>query len=129
MSTRQDHQNYIKAKGTFTIDCNRCIFSKEETEILEKWGHWFQALADGELDPLNEDQDHFVQVARMEAQPVTEFEHAWFKYTNRKRIEAKNPERFEKKDYHAATDPFYSREQAKQMKRRQFGNIAKLHRE
>ena len=129
MTNKKTHLDFIESKGLFNIDCNRAIFSADEIEMLEKWGHWFSALTAGDLEPLNEDQDHFVRVSRMETQPVTDFEFAWFKYTNRKRIEAKDPDRFENKDFKPKVDPFYSREQAKIMKRRQFADMAKHHRE
>lgn len=52
MSTKQDHLNYIKEKGSFTVDCDHHIFKPGELEILKKYGHWFHALAMGILEPI-----------------------------------------------------------------------------
>lgn len=36
MEDKTTHQNLLKSKGEFTIDCNQIIFSNEEIEILKK---------------------------------------------------------------------------------------------
>jgi uncharacterized protein len=52
MDSKGEHLEYIAHKGLFNIDCDLKIFSKEEIEILEKWGHWFMALVSEELKHL-----------------------------------------------------------------------------
>ncbi|QNJ97025.1 DUF413 domain-containing protein [Constantimarinum furrinae] len=85
--SKKQHLNYIKKCGPFKIDCNRIIFSNEEIEILEKYGHWFTALEDGTLKPLSERQKLFIDVAKGLKKPVSSEETAWFKYTRRRQIE------------------------------------------
>ncbi len=66
MNSKGEHLEYIAHKGLFNIDCNLIIFSKEEIEILEKWGHWFMALVSGELKPITEMQARFIKVMNRE---------------------------------------------------------------
>lgn len=47
MSEKIKHQNLIKSKGDFAVDCSHAIFSEEELETLRKYGHWFMALTRG----------------------------------------------------------------------------------
>ena len=115
MTTKKEHLQLIRDKGKFTIDCNHAIFSLEEIEILEKYGHWFTALTSGELKPLTELQETFVLTATNKKDPDSHFEHAWFKYLGRKKLELKHGDQLNVQ-YHVNEDSFYSRDQAKRMK-------------
>ena len=128
MATKHEHLQYLKEKGRFTVDCGLVIFSPEEIEILEKYGHWFQALTNGELQPITEMQENFIRVAKGERKPFSEFEQAWFRYLGRKRIEAKDGDSL-KAQYVPESDSFYNREMAKQQKKVMFNVIRKTHRE
>ena len=48
MSTKQEHLDLIASKGRFVIYCSITVFATEEIELLEKYGHWFNALTSGE---------------------------------------------------------------------------------
>lgn len=124
MSNKKTHLDYIKAKGKFTVACNHVIFSREEIELLEKFGHWFEALANGTLLPFNTEQEQFIEAAQMKRTPETDYEKVWFKYVKRKEIEAKagaalytTPE--------LEGDTFYNRDMAKKLK----GDMSKVMRE
>ncbi|EAZ83056.1 DUF413 domain-containing protein [Algoriphagus machipongonensis] len=122
------HQNLIKRKGTFIVDCSHAIFSEEELDTLKKYGHWFMALTSGELNPISELQGEFIKVAKREKNPTSPFEWAWFKYLGRKRIEEEHGDRL-KIQYTPKEDSFYSREMAKQQKRMIFSVVSKNHKE
>lgn len=72
----------------FELKCSREIFSERELGILRKWGHWFESLADGSLEPTTEAQKRFIKVARGQAEPISEYEIAWWKYIKRVELES-----------------------------------------
>jgi uncharacterized protein YifE (UPF0438 family) len=129
MNTEKNkHYEYIKAKVKFTVTCNHAIFSNEEIELLEKYGHWFKALTDGMLLPFNAEQEQFVAVAQMRRVPETLYEKIWFKYIKRKEIESKKgailyttpiPE----------DDKFYSRDMVKKLKSTMFKVVKENHKQ
>ena len=110
------HLNYIADCGPFTIDCNRIIFSTEEIEILETYGHWFAALEDGTLTPLTDLQRNFVDVCRGVKKPMSTYEVAWFKYVGRKKIEREKGNSLYQTPQ-LQQDTFYSREHVKQLRK------------
>lgn len=103
------HKNYLKQKGRFKIDCNAIIFSIEEIEILERYGNWFRAICNGELEIFTEKQRRFVQAIKGEREPFSPEEVAWNKYLGRKKIEAQYGDKLEYK-YIPEEDGYYSRE-------------------
>jgi uncharacterized protein YifE (UPF0438 family) len=118
MSTNKEHLAYIN-KENFRMECSNSIFSPQEIEVIEKCGHWFTALTDGSLNPLNAKQKQFVEVSENLRGPTTDYEKVWWKYLKRKEIEAKygntlytnpNPEQ----------DTFHSRDMAKNLKSMMF---------
>ena len=60
------HRHYLNMK--FTIKC-RNIFSKEEEEILLKYGAWMQALVEGEIYPITSEQEDFIRVFKENKKP------------------------------------------------------------
>jgi uncharacterized protein len=126
MNSKGEHLEYIDHKGLFHIDCNLIIFSKEEIEKIEKWGHWFMALVSGELKPFTESQERFIKVMKREIDPISTEERAWYKYMGRKAVEQKFGERL-KVRYQAEEDMFYSIEDKKKMNRITFSTMAQNH--
>lgn len=107
--TTADHIAFIEKKGKFIIDCGTKIFSLEEIEYLEKYGHWSKALIDGELLPITEGQKDFIDKFKNNKKPITPEQVAWWKYRGRKRLEEKNPEKFNFDYTSDAEDPFFNR--------------------
>jgi uncharacterized protein YifE (UPF0438 family) len=126
MDSKGEHLEYIAHKGLFNIDCDLIIFSKEEIEILEKWGHWFMALVSGELKPFTETQERFIKVMKREIDPNSDEERAWFKYLGKKTVEKKYGHRLKVK-YQAEDDTFYSIEDKKKMNKITYSNMAQNH--
>jgi uncharacterized protein len=127
MNTRAQHLAYIKKMGVFTIECNKKIFSPEEIAILEKYGHWFDALTSGNLIPLTDMQNEFIKVANGEKTPITPAETAWHRYLGRKAVETKYGDRLNLQ-YKPESDSFYNREMAKQQRKMMFNEMSKNHR-
>lgn len=127
MKTKKDtHLEYLSSKGKFKIDCKITILGEEEIKILEKYGHWFEALISGDLVPYTEKQKLFIEVAKGNRSPFSMEEKAWFKYTKRKEIEEKYGHVLNSKP-ELKTDPFYSREGAKHLKKSQMSTMGINH--
>lgn len=126
-NNKKNHFDYIEGKGKFTVTCNHVIFSPEEIELLEKYGHWFEALASGTLLPFNIDQEQFIEVARMNRRPETNYEKVWFKYVKRKEIEAKAGSVLYKTPV-IGSDTFYNRDMAKNLRKTMFKVMKEGHR-
>ena len=119
---RARHNKLLREEGIFTIDCNTIIFSSEEIEILEKYGHWFRALTDGVLYPTTEKQRLFVEMTKGNREPFSIEEKAWFKYFKRKQLEYRENDKSyntPRLDQHS----FYSEEGLTSLKNSMFGNI------
>jgi uncharacterized protein YifE (UPF0438 family) len=126
-NTEQTHHDYIKKMGKFPVACNHIIFRKEELELLEQYGYWFEALSNGTLSPLNLQQEQFIEVARMERKPQTEYEEVWFRYIMRKKIEAEKGSILYTTPL-PSDDTFYSRDMAKNLKNEMFRLTQENHR-
>lgn len=127
MTSKQEHLNYIQRKGEFVIDCDLKTFSHEEIQILRRYGHWFRALTEGELQPITIMQQAFIDVAHEKRDPITPPEHAWFRYLKRKWIEEKYGDSL-KIQYVPAQETFYNREMAKKVKKTMASENLKNHR-
>jgi hypothetical protein len=64
MDFKQKHLFYIQNRQPFKLKCKTVTFSNDQIEILEKYGHWFQALTEGEIEPITELQHEFIKVAK-----------------------------------------------------------------
>lgn len=112
MDTKGEHLEYLSYKGRFTIDCSHEIFSPEEILVLEKWGHWFKALASGDLKPFTEAQERFIKETTEKKRTGTIYEIAWRKYMFRKKIEKVQREKLKTRNT-MEDNIFYSREDKK----------------
>jgi uncharacterized protein YifE (UPF0438 family) len=89
MNTRQlpdDHLVYLQQRP-FRFGCETSIFPMDELHALSECGNWLEALAAGAIEPVNDEQRHFVAVAREEAEPVNICERAWFRLKGRREYE------------------------------------------
>lgn len=76
MELPSDHKSFLDRRD-FAIPPGD--YTSSERTMLAKYGRWLEALATGAIEPLTPTQEHFVSVVRGEADPATEFEHAWLK--------------------------------------------------
>ena len=55
---------------------------EDGADILDKYGYWLSALANGDIPACSEMQRQFVRVAKGIRQPETEYERAWMNFTS-----------------------------------------------
>lgn len=119
MSTKQEHLDLIATKGKFTMNCNHGSFSTEEIEMLENYGHWFNALTTGSLKPITDAQQRFILVATGTEYPFSLEEVAWWKYLDQTSYETRRRDGVIIQ-YYPQNDTFYSRDMAKQLRSTMF---------
>ena len=71
------------AGDQFTIQCSTAPFSKDELDILERYGTAFQRLTNGERAPATAAQEQFVDVAHEKRPAESVYERVWRKYLMR----------------------------------------------
>lgn len=81
-----DHLEYLQRRP-FAFGCWTSIFPADELQALAEYGNWMQALAAGVIQPLTEEQEHFLKVDREEAEPATVCERAWVRLKGRREYE------------------------------------------
>ena len=75
----QAHKDYIKSKGEFVVNCSHKVFNREEIELLQKYGHWFEALINGSLKPISKVQEDFLlQVKERKIKEYIQFNYTTF---------------------------------------------------
>jgi uncharacterized protein YifE (UPF0438 family) len=126
IALREEHLNFLKTKGQFSIECSREIFNFEQIEILKKYGHWFKALVDGTLESFTKSQRDFVEVIKGNADPVSLEEKVWWLYIKRKEYEDKYSERLKRK-YKLDEDPFYHRDDIGKLRGSMMGVVNQSH--
>ena len=85
------HKEY-SSKRDFAVRESIDSLSQDEEDLVHRYGHWMNALASGELDPITEDQKRFVSVCQGNEEPITKFEIAWMKYLRQKEEKRKHRE-------------------------------------
>src|SRR6516225_6592258 len=81
-----DHLLYLRRRP-FNFGCMTSIFPREEIEALTEFGNWLEALANGVIQPVTPEQEHFLKVHREEAEPTTICERAWLRLIGRREFE------------------------------------------
>ena len=81
-----DHLVYLQ-KRPFAFRCATLIFPADELEALSAYGNWLEALAAGVIQPVTQEQEHFLKVDREEAIPSTVCERAWVRLKGRREYE------------------------------------------
>jgi uncharacterized protein YifE (UPF0438 family) len=77
MAVPSEHLVYLQKRG-YTPRRPDAL-SKDEAVLLDRYGHWLEALAAGWIAPATPEQSRFLLVVRGEAEPQTPFELAWHK--------------------------------------------------
>lgn len=60
-------------------------FSINDSRLLATYGETLGALANGDISPENEQEQHFIEVCMGEAEPNSKIEMVWIKYLNKTR--------------------------------------------
>ena len=96
MSVPQEHQLYLQRTGY--APGQRCGLSAEEAALLDRYGHWLEALASGAIAPATPQQRQFLLVAQGQATPQTPFERVWRKLRATDKTPPERPVAFEAED-------------------------------
>jgi uncharacterized protein YifE (UPF0438 family) len=76
----------------FAFNCNTTIFPADELAALVEAGGRLEALAAGEAQPADAEEEHFLRVDREEAEPETLLERAWVRLKGRREFEREQAE-------------------------------------
>ena len=82
---KERHLKYLNIR--YQINCSKIIFTKEEIEILEKYGSWLEALFLRKISPITLKQRVFLEELDKNTIPENEYVKVWFKYIKRIEIE------------------------------------------
>jgi uncharacterized protein YifE (UPF0438 family) len=82
MSDKSVHVTYLQKR--FELDIDPAVFSANELDMLAKYGTWLGALESGALQPISNEQEHFLAVSAEKAEPRNAIEAVWLKYRRRK---------------------------------------------
>ena len=76
-----DHSRFRSSeRGKYPIPEDRMhMLRSDEVDLLEKDGHWLEALAQGKIKPENKAQKRFVDVVERRKEPKAKHEWAWVK--------------------------------------------------
>lgn len=127
--SKDQHLNFIQEKGPFKVDIpiqDLPAFTDEMGLILRQWGHWFQALCEGVLKPISEQQIRFIQAIQL-GKPNTLEERTWYLYIKRKEIQEQHGHALGRRPK-LAEDSFYSREDKKAINRSVYAVMKQEHR-
>ena len=72
-----DDRNYprgMSRSGDYTL---------AEVQVLEQYGVALSELSSGKRTPINEEEQHFVEVCAGKAEPENKIEQVWLKYQNK----------------------------------------------
>jgi len=58
-------------------------YTLAEVQLLEQYGVALSELASGKRSPINEQEQHFVDVCAGKAEPTYKIEKVWMKYQNK----------------------------------------------
>jgi uncharacterized protein YifE (UPF0438 family) len=90
MTVADDHRRFLKKTGYFVPDSAAAQLSRSERDLLVRYGHWLEALANGVLTPTTVAQQHFVRAAAGDVDAESPFEVAWVKF---RRLRSHQPRR------------------------------------
>lgn len=76
---KEKHFEYLN-QDKFIIDVPLQFFGENHIKLLEKNGHWYNALELGLINPITNSQNHFIKAIKKEYPILGEHEEAWNRY-------------------------------------------------
>jgi len=76
----------------FEFNCSTTIFPADELAALAEAGGRLEALAAGEVEPADAEEEHFLKADREEEEPETLLERAWVRLKGRREYEREQAE-------------------------------------
>jgi uncharacterized protein YifE (UPF0438 family) len=114
-------------KKEFTFAADPRLFTEAQYDLVRRWGHWYAALTEGRIQPLNDAHRAFLAAVKGGTPPDEPHAEAWWRYCKRLAIEAKDDGAMHS-THQFDTDTFYSREMVKKLKSTMRGVVTREHR-
>jgi uncharacterized protein YifE (UPF0438 family) len=119
MKVPKEHKTYL-AKYDYPLKCSLKLFKPEEIKFLRRYGHWIEALANGKIAPITDQEQRLVEVHKGSIEPKNKNEKLWRRLIERRlwEVEAKKLLHYKLVD---KSEEFFSRSDWKKM--RNWGNL------
>jgi hypothetical protein len=88
MKAPAEHRVYL-AKQDYLLKCSLEVFENDELNLLSRYGFWIEALVDGVILPITDEEKRLIDVHFGKVEPMNLQECAWRKLIER-RIWEKN---------------------------------------
>jgi uncharacterized protein YifE (UPF0438 family) len=79
MSAPEEHKKFLAKKDYPLRTASILRLFRDECLLIRRYGYWLEALSSGLISPSTPEQSRFIEVARGEQEPITNFEKAWHK--------------------------------------------------
>ena len=83
MKTPAEHRVYL-AKQDYPLKCSVEIFENDELNLLGRYGFWIEALVDGVIPPITDEEERLIDVHAGKVEPMNLQERAWRKLIERR---------------------------------------------
>jgi uncharacterized protein YifE (UPF0438 family) len=114
MKASAEHRVYL-SKQDYPLKCSVEIFENDERNLLSRYGFWIEALVDGVILPITDDERRLIDVHAGKVEPISLQDCAW-----RKLIERRVWEKNERESLHYKlidkSEQWFSRSDWKKMK-------------
>ena len=114
MKAPAEHIIYL-AKHDYPLGCSLEIFENDELSFLRRYGFWIEALVDGVILPITEEEKRLIDVHAGKVEPIKIQECAWRKLIERRMWE-KNEHELPNYKLIDKSEQWFSRSDWKKMK-------------
>jgi uncharacterized protein YifE (UPF0438 family) len=83
MKAPPEHRIYL-ARKDYPLNCSEEIFNKDEVSFLKRYGFWIEALVEGKILPITNDQKNLIEVHIGKIEPVNKQEIVWRRLVERR---------------------------------------------
>jgi uncharacterized protein YifE (UPF0438 family) len=83
MKAPAEHRVYL-SKQDYPLKCSVEIFENDELNLLNRYGFWIEALVDGVILPITDEEKRLIDVHTGKVEPINLQECAWRKLIERR---------------------------------------------
>jgi uncharacterized protein YifE (UPF0438 family) len=83
MKAPAEHRIYL-AKQDYPLECSEEIFTNEELIFLKRYGFWIEALVNGIILPITDDQKRLMDAHIAKIEPINLQERVWRRLIERR---------------------------------------------
>jgi len=76
MKAPAEHQVYL-SKQDYPLRCSTEVFENDELNLLNRYGFWIEALVDGVILPITDEEKRLLDVHAGKLEPMSLQECAW----------------------------------------------------